>query len=257
MLRWFLTICAISLGCGEQAKLAAPDAAADTGSLPGFGTRCDPATGCQKGLTCLDSDYSVKPFCALPCAAADVKNYCKDPVLGGRTGFCVQMPKDFQGPANPWCFPMCDNLAQCQTYDAQWELCAKATYKELPLVTDLPTKVCQSPSAHGQIRVDPVLCDWQDKAASDPKYGEAKQQCVALCKGLLKSCQLWPKGKTEDCCGWACFQWVTPGGKIDNSRLSGPIKCLVKAYQAFQDTPQICTGWQDQCGALPPWVQEK
>ena len=246
---------AILSGCGEAAVPVAVDAGpADVAVLPQFGALCDPAIGCSKGFFCLDSDYA-KPFCVATCEPGQVKDYCKQPELNGAAAFCVQMPKDFAGPSTPLCLPICANVAQCHQTNPSWELCAKPTYKNIVLITDLPTKVCQSPSAHGQIHVDPVLCDWQDKAGALPQFAEAKQACVAVCKGLLKSCQLWPKPKTEDCCGWACFQWVTPGGKLDNTRLSGKIKCLITAFNSFQNTPQVCTGWQDQCGDLPAWVK--
>ncbi len=253
----FVAVLCLCQACGEAPAPVAVDASADVFVPPGFGKPCDPATGCAKGLLCLKSDYSTAPFCTAQCAASLVKDYCKQPELQGAAALCVQMPKDFQGPKEPLCLPICGNVAQCHGSNAAWEVCAKPGYKNQLLFNDLPTKVCQSPSAHGQIQVDPVLCDWQDKAAALPQFAEAKQACLAVCKGILKSCQLWAKPKTEDCCGWACFQWLTPGGKLDNNRLSGSIKCLNTAYAAFQGTPQVCTGWQEQCGQLPAWVQAK
>lgn len=241
--------------CAEAPTAAAPDVVHDVVVLPTFGQRCDVAQGCAKGLLCLQSDYAKEPWCTVQCDPGLVKNYCPSDQTSGKSAFCVQMPKDFQGPTAPLCLPICANVAECHGYDEQWEQCAKPAYKNATFITDLPTKVCQSPSANGQVKVDPVLCDWQDKTGTEPGPVEGKQACVALCKGLLKSCQLWPKGKTEACCGWACFQYLTPGGKFDNSRLSGPIKCLNKAYEAFSATPEVCTGWKDQCGELPGWVQ--
>ena len=211
-------------------------------------------------MTCLQSDYAQQPWCTVACDPSLVKNYCPSEATSGRSAFCVQMPKDFQGPTTPLCLPICANVSECKDMSDQWELCANASYKNTTFIKDLPTKVCQSPTAHGQVKIDPVLCDWQDKAAGDPKYAEAKQACLALCSfkgGMLKTCQLWPKGKTEACCGWACFQYLTPGGKFDNARLSGPIKCLLKAFEAFQNTPEVCSGYKTQCESyeFPPWIQ--
>lgn len=248
---WVLVLSLTALvACGE-AKTAAPsDAGHDATQLPGFGQACDPAVGCAKGLVCQQSDYAPKPWCTAPCPAAKIKDYCDAASIGGAAGLCVQMPASFQGPKDPFCAPICSNLAVCQGIDPVWELCSKLEYKKNVLITDLPTKVCLAPSANGQVKVDPVLCDWEDKV-QDPLLSEAVQQCKSVCKNFLIPCQYWPKPKTEACCGWACMQYVTPGGQLDNDRLSKDIKCLGKAFAAFQGTPQMCTGWQDQSCPMP------
>ncbi len=207
----------------------------------------------------MDSEYAPEPWCLGPCDSSQVKNYCTAKQLGSSTGqdqqgFCVQMPSGFAGPATPLCLPICANTAQCKALDSQWEICAQPAYKGQTFVKDLPTKVCQAPSAHGQLKVDPVTCDWQSQT-TDPIYAEAKNNCIALCKGFLKACQLWPKTRSEACCGWACFKHLTPGGQVDAERLGGEIKCYIKAFTAYQSTGLVCTAWKDECPPLPEALQ--
>ncbi len=240
---FLLAACGADYGAGGEAPAAAAVV------KPSFGQRCDPKLGCKDGLTCLDSDYAPHPWCTTACPSSQVKNYCDPASVGGAQAFCVQMPASFQGPSTPLCLPICANLAACTALDSQWEQCAKPKYKELPLITDLPTKVCLAPSAHGQVQVDPQLCDWQDKV-TDPVQVAAKPVCLAACKGILKACQLGAKERSEACCGWDCWQYVTPGGTLDEQRLS-TVKCLNKSFAANQSAPTVCTAWQEDCGPLP------
>jgi hypothetical protein len=218
--------------------------------LPGFGQPCDPNLKCAVGLDCQQSDYAPTPWCTALCPTSKIKNYCDNEALQGVPALCVQMPSDFAGPSTPFCAPVCSNLASCTHLSSQWELCNKLSYKAKVLITDLPTKVCMAPSANGQVKVDPVTCDWEAKI-TDPLLNEAKQQCKSVCKSFLIPCQYWPKPQSEACCGWACMQYLTPGGQLDNDRLSKDIKCLTNASIAYQGGPKVCTGWQDQACTLP------
>lgn len=239
------TLALIGLGCSSTV-----DSSAASASLPTFGQPCGAKLECAAGLECQQSDYASVPWCTAPCSVDKVKNYCDSAALQGVPALCVQMPADFAGPKTPFCAPVCSNLAACTALGSQWELCNKLEYKKKVLITDLPTKVCMAPSANGQVKVDPVVCDWEAKV-TDPLLSEAKQQCKLVCKSFLMPCQYWPKTQSEACCGWACMQYLTPGGALDNDRLSGEIKCLTNAFAAYKDGPKICTGWQEQGCPMP------
>lgn len=239
--------------CTDEGVSAAAGPAAV--AKPSFGQRCDPSAGCEKPLQCIDSEYAPHPWCGASCDSSQLKNYCTAEQLGsagaaGQQGLCVQMPAGFAGPQQPLCLPICSNLASCQALDPQWETCAQPSYKGLTFIKDLPTKVCQAPSAHGQNKVDPLTCDWAAKA-TDPSYADAKTLCKAICAGFLKSCQLWPKSQSADCCGWACFQYVTPGGIVSTVRLDSEIKCYIKAFTAYAQTPKVCEAYATECPPLP------
>lgn len=248
----FLVVVTV-LGCDGQ---TGPTAADTTSSpKPTFGQRCDVAVGCATGLTCQDSEFAPFPWCTAPCPTDKVKAYCDDPALGTLPGFCIQMPAGWRGPAEPFCAPTCAKLADCQGLDGKWEACGKPVYKQIELTSGEPTKVCQNPSSHGQIHVDPKTCDWEAKV-TDPKFTEAKQVCKAWCDFMIL-CKLWdPKGSTtaKECCGWACFQYVTPGGVVDNQRLSSELKCFVKSHSANAGTDRVCSGPIEDCGT-PPALQ--
>lgn len=254
----------VQLGCVAVLGVLGPSCTAEPGTAatgttkaakPQFGQRCVPSAGCEPPLQCLESDYAPHPWCGASCDSTQLKNYCMAEQLSstgsaGPQGLCVQMPSNFAGPTQPLCLPICSNLATCTALDDQWETCAQPSYKGLTFIKELPTKVCQAPSAHGQIKVDPVSCDWAAKA-TDPIYADAKSLCKAICAGFLKSCQIWPKTQSTDCCGWACFQYVTPGGTVNTKRLDSEIKCYIKAFTAFAQTPEVCTAYADECPALP------
>lgn len=242
-----------AVACADEDGPAA--AATAPAAKPRFGQRCVPAVGCEVPLQCIESDYAPHPWCGTTCEASQLMNYCTPAQLGsaglsGQQGFCVQMPAKFVGPKQPMCLPICSNLAACEEMDSQWEACAQPSYKGLTFIKEMQTKVCQAPSAHGQIKVDPVTCDWAAKA-TDPSYADAKSLCKAICSGFLKSCQLWPTTQSGDCCGWACFQYVTPSGVVSTARLDAEIKCYIKAFTAYAQTPQVCSAYLDQCPPLP------
>lgn len=247
--------CGILGGCGEVEPGPA-DVVADVGPEPArFGERCGTTLPCSADLLCMTSEYAPGSWCTRACATSLVGNHCSDGELGtpaasGPHGFCVQMPGGWNGPAHPFCVPQCNNVAECPGGAATWESCEKPQYKNTPLLPSLPTRTCQSPSAHGQITVDPVTCDWMDKV-KDPKVTAAKQECIAYCK-FLATCKLSdPKTEKVDCCTWRCFQRLTPNGNIDN-KLLAETKCYVKSFNAYAGTNMVCSGYKSDCGPVPP-----
>jgi hypothetical protein len=242
----FLGLCVMA--CGEDPKpTPAPDVTADTTPPAGFGQHCGKDTACGPGLECQDSEFAPFPWCVRPCPAARVKDHC-DPVGGEPQGLCVQMPAGWRGPSAPFCVPECANLAACTARAPGWEVCSKPEYKKKVLYPELPTKVCQAPSAHGQIYVDPVTCEWEAKV-TEPSLQSAKNLCKAFC-GFKKDCQLKPAEQSDNCCSWACFQWQTPGGNVAAER-EAKLKCFVKSYSANTGNPNVCSAWKDDCGELP------
>ena len=235
--------------CADPPPPAAPapvDAKADAPPPQAFGARCGPDLPCAPGLACQDSEFAPFPWCARPCPVDRVKDHC-DAVPGEPQGFCVQMPTGWRGPTAPFCVPECANLAECQGHAPGWEACTKPKYKNTNLYPALPTRVCQAPSAHGQIHVDPTTCDWEAQV-TDPMLQAAKGLCKAFCQ-FKKDCQLRKPAETAACCGWTCFQWLTPGGAVDAPR-EAALKCHIKSYSANTGTPLVCTAWKDDCKGL-------
>ena len=219
------------------------DASGDATPLPGFGQACVSGT-CAAGLTCQDSEYAPFPWCTLPCT--DAKTPCDKAQLGGRTGLCIQMPDGWRGPAAPFCAPTCVNSAQCTPLDNRWETCALPAYKKSPLYGDVG-KVCQAPSANGQIVVDPVTCAWQDKI-TDPGVQDLKGICASFCS-FLTTCQIKTPGQPTDCCTWQCFQHLTPGGARDMAKVN-EAKCYLNSFDGNQQSPNVCTAFITDCGPL-------
>lgn len=238
---WTLFLALLS-GCGGGAT-GSSDASGDVATLPGFGAAC-PSGVCATGLVCQDSEYAPFPWCTLPCV--DVKAPCDKALLGGRNGLCIQMPDGWRGPAAPFCAPTCGNSSQCTPLASGWETCALPAYKQKPLYGDVG-KVCQAPSANGQIHVDATTCDWQ-ALITDPKVQDLKGLCASFCS-FLTACQFKAAGQISDCCTWQCFQHLTPGGVRDLGRVND-LKCYIQSFDANQQSPAVCTAFVDDCGAL-------
>ena len=232
----------LATACGASATGGA-DATGDATGLPGFGQAC--AAGfCAAGLTCQDSDYAPFPWCTRPCA--DEKAPCDKTQLGGRTGLCIKMPAGWRGPTEPFCAPTCGNSSQCTPLDGRWETCALPAYKKVPLYGDVG-KVCQAPSANGQILVDPVTCNWQD-LVTDPKVQALDGICKSFC-GFLTTCQIKAPGQTSACCSWQCIQHLTPGGVPDMARKNA-LQCYLNSFDGNAQSPKVCSAYINDCGPL-------
>jgi len=229
--------------CASPPAAVVVDTDASNADVPpkaGFGRACTLASGCAAGLKCMQSEYAPFGWCTRDCATTEkAADYCVGPELGGNKAFCVQMPtketgakQDWLGQKAPFCAPICDNTGDCHALDAQWEKCEKPTYKQavLPGYNALPTKVCDAPSSYGQIIVDPITCQWKDKVKD---MAPTTQPAVGICDNyctFLTTCQFFdPKQIQPNCCTWHCFQSLTPGGLIDNAKVSA-IKCFNNAY---------------------------
>lgn len=253
---WVALVCAC--GSDQKAADANPDAAGAVevagGGTAGLGAGCTKNTDCASGLFCMQSEFAPSGWCTALCDTPG--DYCAEPRTGGVPALCVQMPAGFQGPAKPFCTRRCDNTLQCTDVWVGWETCAKPAYKNTALYNDLPTKVCMSPASHGQVQVDPVLCDWQDKV-TDPQFQAAKQVCKAYCT-YLKTCQFFDANKENiDCCSWRCFQKMTPTGVVDD-KIEDEMKCYTTAFfQAYANTPQVCTGPSNDCDGDPDPMRRK
>jgi hypothetical protein len=243
-------------GAADTCKSAAPDVADAGGKKPGFGERCDPAVGCISGLDCQDSEFAAHPWCTRPCPEADVNKACDDDSsLGGRPGWCIQMPPDWRGPKAPFCAVKCLNAvgdSECTKLSEDWEGCEKPNYKakDLPGTSDKQTKICSSSSQHGLPYVDPAKCDWDGKFM-DLKYNDAKAAGKAYCL-FLKNCQLREACESDACCTWHAFQYVTQFGTDapeHNSRIAD-FKCYTQAFNSAKDTPLVCSKWQEDCKPL-------
>lgn len=228
--------------CGPQAGDA-------VGKAPGFGERCDPAIGCDKGLTCQDSEFSTHPWCTRACSK--VQDHC-DAVAGEPQGFCVQMPSGWRGPTEPFCVPECGTKAACKTISADWETCGKLVYKNGPVPGySTLASVCLAPSAHGAPFVDPQTCAFEG-LFDGSKFDEAKVAAKDYCL-FLGTCQLRSSCTSPQCCAWHAFQYLTPDGKdgsVRNDRIA-QLKCYPQSYKANEATPRICSAWQDDCTPLP------
>ncbi|MEY3015469.1 MAG: hypothetical protein RIT45_4204 [Pseudomonadota bacterium] len=238
---------ALLVGCGTDPSAdAGSDATAGAGA--GFGAACKVDTDCRSGLFCQTGDWAPEPFCTMACDEA--KTYCDEATTGGPQGFCIELPSDFQGPVARFCAPMCNNTAECKAISGIWATCAKPEWKNTPLSPELPTRVCLSPDTHGQIVIDPVLCDWEQHV-TDQKYASARKVCKAYCS-FLQTCKFWDSKKESlDCCGWRCFQKMTPGGAVDDT-VEDETKCYLNAFGAAQGTGKVCDpGYYEQsCGAI-------
>ena len=240
-----LLVCALGLGSACASSPASSGGDTKGSAKAEFGARCGANADCATGLFCLDSDYSPFKWCTRFCATEGAQSPCSSGSLGSTPGLCIQMPPGSRGPSQPFCAPVCGKLAECTSLEKTWETCEKPAYKKIVLYNALPTKVCMAASANGQPVVDPLTCDWTGKV-TDPKFDQVKGDCTAYCQ-FKTTCQLFdPNKEHADCCTWHCFQHLTPGNVVDNAAESC-IKCYIKAYAAFQNTDQVCTGWQSQC----------
>lgn len=249
LLTLVLTTLLLLAGCGSES--AAPPAAATTVKA-GLGEACG-SVGCASGLTCIDGDWAPEPWCARPCS--NPGDYCDAVETSSNAGaplngnsLCIALPGDFQGATATFCAPTCNNTDACRGLWTGWSKCAKPTWKNKALYPALPTLVCQAPASQGQVVVDPVACDWEDKV-TDPKFTNAKQVCKAYCS-FLQICQLWDTKKEKlACCQWRCFQDLTPGGTLDDEA-EDLKKCYIKAFNSAQGTPKVCTLYQEQCPVI-------
>ena len=248
-----LLVCALGLGSACASSPASSGGDAKAGAKAEFGARCGANADCATGLLCLDSDYSPFKWCTRFCSMDIVADHCDQAELGGAKGFCIQMPAGARGPGKPFCAPECGKLAECTSLEKTWETCEKPAYKKIALYPGLNQNVCMAASANGQPVVDPLTCDWKAKV-TDPKFDQVKGDCAAYCQ-FKTTCKLFdPNTENADCCTWHCFLHLTPGSVVDNAAVSC-IKCYNKAFNAFQGTGEVCTGWQsqclDNCGAPP------
>ncbi len=250
-----LALVVVAGACGSEAS---PPAAGGGVTKAGLGQACGEA-GCAAGLICVDGDWAPAPWCAKACD--NPGDYCDQleadsPAMAGSdpgaplqgNSLCVALPGDFQGGTATFCAPICDNTDACRGLWTGWSKCAKPTWKNKVRYPALPTLVCQAPASQGQVVVDPVACDWEDKV-TDPKFSNAKQVCKAYCS-FLQICQLWdPKKEKLSCCQWRCFQDLTPGGTLDDAA-EDLKKCYIKAFNSAQGTPKVCTLHREQCPAI-------
>ena len=233
----------ILLGACRGAPTPGADATNDVAALPGFGQACAQGA-CAAGLACQDSDYAPFAWCTLPCA--EEKAPCDKALLGGINGLCIKMPAGWRGPDTPFCAPTCGNSSHCTPLDSRWETCALPAYKKVPMYGDVG-KVCQAPSANGQIIVDPTTCAWQE-LITDPGVQDLKGICASFC-AFLTTCQIKTPSQTADCCTWQCFEHLTPGGARDLARVNDA-KCYIKSFDANAQSPNVCTAFVGDCGAL-------
>jgi len=246
-----LSACGNESGGKEDAGPSGDVEAEVVGGDTPFGAGCIDNADCAAGLFCMQSDFAPGGWCTVFCDEKLQGDHCVDPALKGVGALCIKMPEGFRGPIKPFCAMKCDNTAECTAVWKTWERCAKPSYKNENLYNDLPTRVCEAPSAHGHKRVDPLACQWEDQYTA-PRYNEAKQVCKGYCT-YLKSCQLFDtKTRKLDCCNWHCFQKATPQGKVDEDFMS-ELKCYTQAfYVAYRGTPRICTGPPKDCGDPDP-----
>jgi hypothetical protein len=250
VVRWPVISAALGLsllGCSDAQPSVAADAGSEVvqGDTP-FGHSCTSDAACAPGLFCMQDEFAPFGWCSAPCTTP--RSFCDPADLGGQTALCIQMPADFSGRSEPFCAARCQTLAGCRDLAAGWETCEKAHYKNTDRYPELPDKVCMAPSAHGQIKVDPTTCAWEDKV-TDPAVQEAKQRCRVFCD-FKKACQLFdPSSTPYDCCTWACFGAMTPNGQMDNE-YRNRIACFNNSFAANQNTPKVCTAWQTDCEPL-------
>ena len=249
-----LASCSEHEGAATDAGSNAGDAADGGGGESVFAAGCTTNGDCAGGLFCMQSEFAPSGWCTVFCD--NPGDHCVDAALNGAGGLCVQMPTGFRGPSKPFCTMKCDNSNDCTAVWASWERCAKPSYKNENIYNDLPTRVCEAPSAHGQVRVDPIACTWESDYMQ-PQYQEAKQVCKAYCT-YLKTCQLFDtKKENYDCCTWRCFQKATPQGKVDETYM-GDLKCYTQAfYVSYQGTGEVCTGPTTDCGEPDPMRDKK
>ncbi len=245
-LRWqliSLMVCAL-VGCSSTESDYTP--VKDASTKPSFGEPCDAQGQCAPELTCLVGDWAPRPWCGQTCD--NVSDYCDAASTDGVATLCIELPEDYQGQTRRFCAPICDNVNQCSAISSDWDKCGQPQWKNKTLYNDLPTRVCMSPDSHGQVLVDPVACDWQDKVDTT-KFISVIQVCKAYCT-FLKTCQYWDSSRENlDCCRWRCIQEMTPGGAIDDA-VEDQKKCFINAFTNAQGTPKVCTLHEQQCDPL-------
>lgn len=241
-----LAACSSDGNSNGKSDAAGGNTGGETTTLKTFGEHCTTDAACGTGM-CLLSEYAPFGWCTAPCT--EVKEPCAADQNGDFGGYCVEMPDDFPDSPKKFCVPICKNIFECQAKTPLWEECKKPQWKGNVLYGDSEVLACQAPSAHGQIKIDPVTCaNWKEA------FGEFQSQ-IALCEAYcdyLTTCKEVPAASTYnvECCGYGCTLQMTQGGEVSKP-YEKKIKCYVQNHTAFLGLPQVCSEPTDVCGKKP------
>ncbi len=253
-MRW-LAIGVLVVGCGTEAR-GGGGGSSSTGTgvgadgestLKTWGEVCTADADCATGR-CLDNELAGFGWCSAECD--EVKEPCPADSLGNIGGWCVEMPEDFPDEPRRFCVPVCNDIFECQAKTDLWEECQQPEWKGNVLYGDASdVRACQSPSAHGKIKIDTTTCaDWKDAFA-----GFAKQiaTCEAYCEYLV-TCKEVPSPSTynKTCCAYGCTLQAVKDGEIQEP-YEKEKQCYEQAHFSFRGTPQLCSAPLDQCGKNP------
>lgn len=246
-----LGVVAVLSGCGDE---AAPSDAVDTVEPQPLGASCREDGECISRL-CMTSQYGT-PFCTRPCSNAWEPCPAGDDVAAGQS-LCVS----YEDPPNPqapafegellrFCVPRCQDVRECAGLDPVWEACDVPRWLGDPLFPALGSqKVCQSPSFHGKVPVDPAQCDWERTVK--PAYNNEANLCRAYCEYLDRCKELEPLADTR-CCEWGCFNRIVVEDTVQTAWRE-TIRCYIDNHAAFPETgpKNACTEPPVNCGGSP------
>lgn len=238
-------------GCGDE---SAPSDTVDTVEPQPLGASCRQDSDCISRL-CMTSQYGT-PFCTRPCTNEWEPCPAGDDAAAGQS-LCVsyeappnpQAPA-FQGELLRFCVPRCQDVRECAGLDPAWEACDVPKWLGDPLYPALGNqKVCQSPSFHGKVPVDPATCDWERTVK--PAYNNEANLCRAYCEYLDRCKELEPLADVG-CCEWGCFNRIVVEDTVQTAWRDA-IRCYIDNHAAFPETgpKNACTEPPVNCGGTP------
>lgn len=242
----------IAVGCGDGPETTGDT---DTTSEPQrLGASCREDSDCISRM-CMNSQYGT-PFCTRPCTSAWEACPAGDDAGAGEA-LCVSFENPpnpqapaFQGELARFCVPQCVDVRECAGLDPVWEACDVPKWLGDPLFPALGgLKVCQSPSFHGKVPVDPALCDWERTAK--PAYTNEANLCRAYCR-YLDRCKALDSGAGTTCCEWGCFNRIVIEDTVQTAWRE-KIRCYIDNHAAFPETGprNACTEPPANCGGDP------
>ena len=215
--------------------------------LKTFGEVCETDEECDTGM-CLLNEYAAFGFCTADCD--EVKEVCAPDSAGNYGGLCIEMPEDFPDTPRRFCAPLCNDIFECQGKTPLWEESKPIEWKGNPLYGELTNVlVCQSPSSHGVIKVDPTTCeDWE---ASFGEFTKQVNTCKAYCEYLVFCKEVVaPSTYNKTCCAYGCTLEMTKNGEVQEP-YEKKIQCYEQTFYAFQTTPLVCEQPLEDCGKHP------
>jgi len=244
----------IGLGaCGDDA--AKPTADVTLRAPQTLGQSCLDDAECLSGV-CMKSQYGT-PFCTRACGSAWEACPAGPDLAPGQVTLCVdfnELPSPntptFSGDLKRFCAPRCFENRDCRNLDPAWERCAVPSWLGEPLAPQIGNQlVCQSPSFHGKVPVDPSTCNWAPTVKA--QFNNEAGLCRAYCE-YMWNCKELESSAGRECCEWGCYNRMVVESEV-NDAWRDDIRCFIDNHAAWPETGprNACTEPPVECGHGP------